>query len=327
MAKTKNNNANEPLMDSGPIVMHFGAIEILNEFYAENGWRADYRQVEAGIMTSQISGRVFGRINVFREKVSHKIECFACSPEHFFSIVISMTQDQLSINGHCVSKDILLLIPPKTDLEISAIGGSDAVTIQLSADTLSEYLRVVCRGHSLVEESGISAFRMEENSIGQLRRMLNKVTRQTLQINTYAATESELSTMLSSLLVGPASKKIADDPYGRLAKHRIMTRAKEFIAEHSNEQIKVTDLCKHCGVSLSTLERSFRRGMDISPKEYILAVRLHNARRMLLDPEYQDLSIADIAMHCGFMHMGRFPQHYRNYFGSLPSDNRHSSIN
>jgi hypothetical protein len=46
MAKKNNTNSELTSINSGLIANDFYAIEALNEFYAANGWDADYRQVD-----------------------------------------------------------------------------------------------------------------------------------------------------------------------------------------------------------------------------------------------------------------------------------------
>ncbi len=138
----------------------------------------------------------------------------------------------------------------------------------------------------------------------------------------YAVEESVIAAEMSRLLARPELEKKTGDPYRRLKKHRIVVRAREYIHEHLTEHIHVTDLCKYCGVSLSTLERIFTRELEISPNSYIQVARLHEVRHALLDANGEGLTIADIAMNCGFTHMGRFSHRYRSHFGRLPSEER-----
>ncbi|OXH85552.1 AraC family transcriptional regulator, partial [Burkholderia multivorans] len=55
------------------------------------------------------------------------------------------------------------------------------------------------------------------------------------------------------------------------------------------------------------------------PMQYLRAKRLEHARELLLGatPERR---IADIALDCGFTHLGRFALAYRERFGESPSD-------
>ena len=71
MAKSKKaKNRNNKLMDSGPVVTVFSNIDVLNEFYAENGWAAEFRQIEAGPLHSQVSAREIGRLG---DRAEHAI--------------------------------------------------------------------------------------------------------------------------------------------------------------------------------------------------------------------------------------------------------------
>ena len=66
----------------------------------------------------------------------------------------------------------------------------------------------------------------------------------------------------------------------------------------------------------------FTRDLGITPTGYIQAARLHEVRRNLLDANAGDRTIAEIAVDCGFTHMGRFSRLYRTHFSRLPSEER-----
>jgi transcriptional regulator GlxA family with amidase domain len=82
----------------------------------------------------------------------------------------------------------------------------------------------------------------------------------------------------------------------------------------------MADLCTNSGVSLSTLERIFRRELQVTPSAYILARRLAAARQVIVDGEFSDTRIARIASDHGFGHLGRFSACYRRYFGHSPRE-------
>lgn len=77
----------------------------------------------------------------------------------------------------------------------------------------------------------------------------------------------------------------------------------------------------HLG-SKRSIEQAFTQHVFMGPLAYVRIVRLHNARRKLLDPEHQAISIGDIAAQEGFWDASRFAAHYRKQFGELPSVTR-----
>jgi transcriptional regulator GlxA family with amidase domain len=71
---------------------------------------------------------------------------------------------------------------------------------------------------------------------------------------------------------------------------------------------------------VSKLERIFRRELQMSPSQYILARRLAAVNHDLHRSRSNGVRIAQIAMDHGFHHLGRFAGAYRAHFGELPSE-------
>ncbi len=255
--------------------------------------------------------------------VSHRVVGSSRSPDDMFTIAMSATRNALLLNGRNLDQDGLFVIPPKTDVNVSSVGGGWGVlSILISVDMFAEYLKTVDDDHSLVETEEITQFGLPKTIIEPLRRVVAEALSQSLTAKMYAVEESVIAAEMSRLLARPELEKQTGDPYRRLKKHRIIVRAKEYVHEHLTEPIHVTDLCNYCSVSLSTLERIFTRELGMGPNGYIRAARLHEARHALLDADGEDLTIAEIALNCGFTHRGRFSRQYRAHFGRLPSDER-----
>src|SRR5439155_18812575 len=65
-------------------------------------------------------------------------------------------------------------------------------------------------------------------------------------------------------------------------------------------------------------EKHFRRFIGQAPTKYLRDVRLERARQELLRAP-RESSIADVAAHCGFGHLGRFAAWYCQRYGETPS--------
>ncbi len=106
---------------------------------------------------------------------------------------------------------------------------------------------------------------------------------------------------------------------------RTIKRAREFIEAHLAEPIKISEVCAYSATSLSKLERTFRRELQMTPSEYILARRLAAVNRELKCVNSESRKVVQIAMDFGFNHQGRFANSYRNHFGELPSATLYSA--
>jgi LacI family transcriptional regulator len=73
--------------------------------------------------------------------------------------------------------------------------------------------------------------------------------------------------------------------------------ALQFIRENACQGIRVVDIARHAGLSLSVIERRFRSVLGRSPKAELLRVQVSHARELLAE---SDLPLKQIAKQCGF---------------------------
>lgn len=88
-----------------------------------------------------------------------------------------------------------------------------------------------------------------------------------------------------------------------------------FITANSGTDISSSVLAERAFVSVSKLNSDFRRVTGYSVKQYLIQLRLANARRMLASGNE---SIASVAYSCGFSGESYFIQAFRANFGVTP---------
>ncbi len=80
------------------------------------------------------------------------------------------------------------------------------------------------------------------------------------------------------------------------------------------EPITIAKLASDIFVSVNTLERYFKRYLNITPGEYIKRKRLSEAMLMLNN----NTSISQVAMQCGFSDTSNFIQIFKRTYGQTP---------
>lgn len=95
----------------------------------------------------------------------------------------------------------------------------------------------------------------------------------------------------------------------------------DYICRHFASDISVASLAGACNLSVSALERRFKKHLDKSPRQYINEVRLDNARRMLLET---NKPIGTIALETGFADHSHFTRAFTRKFGISPRGERHA---
>lgn len=89
----------------------------------------------------------------------------------------------------------------------------------------------------------------------------------------------------------------------------------DYICRNFAGNISVESLASACNISVSALERRFRKHLNKTPHQYINEVRLDNARQMLLETEKP---VGTIALETGFADHSHFSRAFSRHFGITP---------
>lgn len=99
----------------------------------------------------------------------------------------------------------------------------------------------------------------------------------------------------------------------------VMKGPVDYVRQHYRQDISVEKLAEVAHLSVSALERRFRKYLSKTPKQFINEIRLENARKMLVD---STLTISEVAYRCGFSDHSYFSRQFRMLFDELPSELR-----
>ena len=91
----------------------------------------------------------------------------------------------------------------------------------------------------------------------------------------------------------------------------------QYIEEHWNKPIRMSDIHAITNCSARSLFRAFQKSRGYSPMQFAKKIRLEHSRKMLVENEMSN--VTDVALACGFVDMGRFSSDYGQKFGELPS--------
>ena len=93
----------------------------------------------------------------------------------------------------------------------------------------------------------------------------------------------------------------------------------EYIRQNYHQDISIEELAKLAFLSVSALERRFKKYLSKTPKQFLNEIRLENARRLLIETQQP---IMEIAYQCGFSEHSYFSKQFKALFGILPSQLR-----
>lgn len=123
------------------------------------------------------------------------------------------------------------------------------------------------------------------------------------------APRGALSTIISTLRndLGP----------GLPGPDRVDLRATLFVYENLDQTITPANLASDLNLSLRSLQRGLSTSMNCTPRELILAVKMREAKRLLLD---EDSRVHEAARAVGFEDPFHFSRRFKGYYRLSPTE-------
>ncbi|HQU96487.1 MAG TPA: ATP-binding protein, partial [Saprospiraceae bacterium] len=120
----------------------------------------------------------------------------------------------------------------------------------------------------------------------------------------------------------PKVKQGAETVIDEKAEHEFVKKVREIVeVNFSNYDFSVDQLCKIIFMSHSQLHRKLEALTGCSPNKFIRIVRLNRAKELLLN---KALSIAAVALDCGYNDPGYFARVFKQEYGNTPQEWRMS---
>lgn len=102
----------------------------------------------------------------------------------------------------------------------------------------------------------------------------------------------------------------------------VVKRVREYIFANLSDDLRVADLARVAGMSVSHFAHAFSDVMGISPYRYVNEARVQHAAALLRDDARTVLSIA---LECGFKDPSHFTRSFRSIMGVTPRSYRSAS--
>lgn len=128
--------------------------------------------------------------------------------------------------------------------------------------------------------------------------------------------------LMYDLSVAEDSRVLASTSFAQVEhsmESKRITRAKQYVNDHYNENISLAELAALSNMSPSSFSRFFKQNTGRTLSDYIIDVRLGNAARMLVDTS---VNVSDICYECGFNNQSNFNRIFKSKRGLTPSEFR-----
>jgi AraC family ethanolamine operon transcriptional activator len=277
-------------------------------------WAQAYDQITDGTYRGRIVERRFSRVHVFREESNRGLRQDCQVTKGGLWLGLSATDKSLYLNHHQQGADDMLLRASGLDFELltpedfSIYGvvldeqalGSILDQMDIKIDSLAMLNQVVSTPHAYQLKAYLSIL------------LSNQPVRWSCDTH-----ESLLLDFIADVIYSSSGGNDSMEPLYQRAK--VMKRVKQTLESSDwSHPMTISELCSAVHVSRRTLQNTFHSCCGMSPHQFLLRVRLNQARRALLTSDGED-SVYDIAFNHGFFHLGLFAGNYKKLFGESPS--------
>lgn len=302
--------------------LHFDDVDALTESVQK--WDLHFTQLDRGRFDGRLSILQWDEILLQEAGCGRTLEQHGSSPRGLLTFGIPATPDfSILWRGHRVGGSNIMLFPPNGELYSVSSPGFDVFTISVSERKLDEVATLAGLPRPDHGARKGEVLRCEDGAMDELRALLRRLTSRVgtsrnAPSRSWAAEELGFElprTLLSTLSLGREDEPL---PTSQL-RSTALARVERFIADHAEEPLRVTDLCRATGVSERTLRYAFRERYGLGPKAYLAARQLDLVRRALRRGDAHSTRVAEVAGRFGYWHMGHLAADYRRQFGELPS--------
>lgn len=121
--------------------------------------------------------------------------------------------------------------------------------------------------------------------------------------------------ILIRLLQSPIGARVAQIGQPESGVHRV-AQAVSWIRTHFAQPITVEEMAAAAQMGASTFHERFKAVTTMSPLQYQKALRLHEARRLML---FQRTEAAEASQRVGYLSASQFSREYARFFGEAPT--------
>ena len=157
---------------------------------------------------------------------------------------------------------------------------------------------------------------VSESKLEELRRLIVLIIANTdwSEKTSLEFIENKLISLLIDCLTSTLPEKPSDD-----LTHSKFSKVIDYIHDDIVNVTSLHQICERTNTPARTIRRLVRKKYDMSPKNYLNALRLNEVRKMLKS-ESENTTVIKVASEYNFWHMGQFGRDYKKLFGELPSE-------
>lgn len=289
-----------------------------------SGWHQVYDQTSPGQFRGALTELMLGQVQLFVESTSHALlqSCATWAGATWFGIPVNK-RPGVRVDGMHLAPDMLAMHSGQGDFQLTTPDDFGFLGVVVRTEGLQQY---AAQEHNhlpdqLLAQRALQVPQAALDAYGRWQHRLLTQPPQPLEALNPQAQSHLLDDAVSGLLqlLAQGQRAPRENVSAQHAR-RTLRRVRDYLQAHTDRCVTVHELCEQLGASRRALQDCFGKYVGLSPKAYLKALKLNEARRALLCADSPLAGVSDVAVHYGFWHLSQFAADYRWLFGELPSE-------
>lgn len=244
-------------------------------------------------------------------------------------MIFPLIQDEHISNGKLIGPEKQYLIMPGDENKIIFPKNNKHVSLMFDTDNLKKYFSEDEVEHFIKTYKSISNGVVSSDQKLLLTQKLYNLFQDLKQLNenselnprAYEDAHESLFHSLNNYQEAHSAKR-----FERVKNNeRLLARALDFIHSEPVHNLSVSHLVNNIHASSRSIQYCFSELLGMSPKKYLIRLRLNAIRRELNEACPTERTITNIANNYGVVNIGRFKQDYELFFNESPRETLFSS--
>ena len=283
-------------------------------------WELIARQLDGGKLHNRKDYLVTPSVVLYRETLTPAVRVQGLSPAGFltFAILLRSGPRTTYYGVHPDASRLIVAAPGGVDVTVDAEYSHLILLVRM--ELLQRRLPAQClaRLTRAADRHGLS---MAPNKLAEFGDWLTRILERAFDDPQAFDHGAVIASLEEGLLHWLTRLYAPSDSSPHVTRRRLgLSRALEYLRTAEASRVSVAELCRVARVSERTLRYAFRDELDLSPLAFLRRLRLHAARRELMNAEGALPRVTDVANRQGFLELGRFAADYRRLFGERPSE-------
>lgn len=287
------------------------------EFYAR-AWNLERVQMQKGLFSGSMFATHTPRMQIMHAPYSHGVLLQGDFPKGTILIAYVVTKADVTFQNKQVQKHQIKILRSGDEIDFLCNGENETFTIAVQErffyEAYEAYFGVDFSSCAKHKEIYIIPHLLSHFTTG-IEKWINYL----MQDHTLLKIEKHYGQIELDILHHVFSSLYFEDDRKLRQKFQIK-KARDLLHASIEVPNHIIGFAQELGISERLLHHVFKENYGFTPKKYLLSLRMHNVRQVLLRSNPETTTITSVIAKHHFFNQSTFTQAYKKMFGEYPSE-------